>query len=332
MLSITGIIRSFQTNKTGRKNPRPIVTYTYSKVIFVFGCIALLLILLLIGIANSHRMIKSEQMRVAMLERLVIGIGDNNTVNLVTATIDNQICSVHRYPLESGVTDLPDSLPVTDQTRIHYPWAVAVSQGKLFIFDLRSIVAENAPCQAVCNNQKLYIAYVDGETASLATVEFSDDTPQLQIEKGFPKQIAEFKYKFTVTSDGISYLHVRREGDGQNQIQWLIDNGMTTKNVPYIFTGSGRLYAAAFTGLMMKEQSEFIKILPWSRLRDVAWDATIEPSVQFLNDQYLCFTCSTELPVFRTRSYYLVVDTKNCSWCTIDHNDRWRDLYDNLYN
>lgn len=321
---MTGILGFFQNQKTGRKNPWPII--------FAFGCTALSLILLLIGIANSHRMGKSEQMTVAMLERLVIGVGDHNTVNLVTATIDNQICSVHRYPLENGVTDLPDSLPVTDQTRIHYPWAVSVSQGKLFVFDLRSIVAENTPCQAVCDQQKLYIAYVDGETASLATVEFSDDTPQLQIEKGFPKQIAEFTYKFAVTSDGISYLQARREGEGQNQTQWLIDHDMTAKNVPYIFTGNGRLYAAAFTGLMMKEQSAFTKLLSWSRLRDITWDATIEPSVQFLQDRYLCFTCSTELPVYRTRSYYLVVDTQTCNWCTIDHNDHWRDLYDSLYD
>lgn len=275
---------------------------------------------------------KSEQLTVAMLERLVIGIGDNNTVNLVTATTGNQICSVHRYPLESGVIDLPDSLPITEQTRIHYPWVVAVSQGKLFIFDLRSFVAETTPCQAVCDHQKLYVAYVDGDTASLAIVEFLDDIPQLQIEKGFPKQIAESPYKFAVTSGGISYIQTRSEGEGQEQIQWLIDNGMTTKNVPYIFTGNGRLYASAFTGLMMKEQSAFIKLLPESRLRDVLWESKIEPSVQFLNDRYLWFNCATESPVYRTKTYYLVVDTKNCKWCTIDADDRWYDLYDSLYN
>ena len=131
---MTGILRCFQTNKTGRKNPWPII--------FAFGCTALSLILLLVGIANSHRMGKSEQQAVTALERLVVGIGEDGTVRLVTATLDDQVRSVNRYPLESGVTDLPDSLPVTEQTRIRYPWAVAVSQGKLFVFDLRSIVAE----------------------------------------------------------------------------------------------------------------------------------------------------------------------------------------------
>ena len=137
------------------------------KVLFIFGWIVLSFILLQIGIANSHRMGKSEQQAVTALEKLVIGIGEDGTVRLVTATLDDQVRSVDRYPLESGVTDLPDSLPGTEQTRIRYPWAVAVSQGKLFVFDLRSIVAENTPCQAVCDRQKLYIAYVDGETASM---------------------------------------------------------------------------------------------------------------------------------------------------------------------
>ena len=112
------------------------------KVLFIFGWIVLSFILLQIGIANSHRMGESEQQAVTALERLVVGIGEDGTVRLVTATLGDQVRSVDRYPLESGVTDLPDSLPVTEQTRIRYPWAVAVSQGKLFVFDLRSIVAE----------------------------------------------------------------------------------------------------------------------------------------------------------------------------------------------
>lgn len=275
---------------------------------------------------------KSEQQAVTAMEKLVVGIGEDGTVRLVTATLGNQVRSVDRYPLESGVTDLPDSLPVTEQTRIQYPWVVAVSQGKLFVFDLRSIVAENTPCQAVCDRQKLYIAYMDGETASIAIVDFSDGIPPLQIEKGFPKQIAELPYKFAVTSEGISYLHARREGEGQYQIQCLTDNGVTIENVPYIFTGNGRLFGAAFTGLMMEERSTFVKLVPWSRLRNVNWDSRIEPSVQFIDDRYLYFKCSTELPVYNIRSYYLVVDTKNCTWCTIDQDNHWHDLYDSLYN
>lgn len=303
------------------------------KVLFIFGWIVLSFILLQIGIANSHRMGKSEQQAVTALEKLVIGIGEDGTVRLVTATLDDQVRSVDRYPLESGVTDLPDSLPVTEQTRIRYPWAVAVSQGKLFVFDLRSIVAENTPCQAVCDRQKLYIAYVDGETASIAIVDFSDGIP-VQIEKGFPKQIAELPYKFAVTSDGIRYLRARREGEERYPTQCLTDHGVTIENVPYIFTGNGRLYAAAFTGLMMKEGSEFVKLVPWSRLREVDWYfSSVEPIVQFINDRYLYFKCSTELPVYRTISYYVVVDTKNCTWCTIDQeDDHWHDLYDSLYN
>ena len=266
------------------------------------------------------------------MEKLFVGIGEDGTVRLVTATLGNQDRSVDRYPLESGVTDLPDSLPVTEQTRIQYPWAVAVSQGKLFVFDLRSIVEENTPCQAVCDRQKLYIAYVDGETASIAIVDFSDGIPPVQIEKGFPKQIAELPYKFAVTSEGISYLHASREGEGQYQIQCLTDNGVTIENVPYIFAGNGRLFGAAFTGLMMKERSTFVKLVPWSRLRNVNWDSRIEPSVQFIDDRYLYFKCSTELPVYNTRSYYVVVDTKNCTWCTIDYGNPMSDLYDSLYN
>lgn len=304
------------------------------KVLFIFSCIFLSFILLHIGIANSHRMGKSEQQAVTALERLVVGIGEDGTVRLVTATLDDQVRSVNRYPLESGVTDLPDSLPVTEQTRIRYPWAVAVSQGKLFVFDLRSIVAENTPCQAVCDRQKLYIAYVDGETASIAIVDFSDGIPPVQIEKGFPKQIAELPYKFAVTSDGIHYLQARREDEERYPTQCLTDNGVTIENVPYIFTGNGRLYAAAFTGLMMKEGSAFVKLVPWSRLREVNWYfPSVEPIVQFINDRYLCFDGSTELPVYRTISYYVVVDTKNCTWCTIDQeDDHWHDLYDSLYN
>lgn len=321
---MTGIFRFFQTNKTGRKNPWPII--------FAFGCTALSLILLLIGIANSRRMGKSEQQAVTALEKLVVGIGEDGTIRLVTATLGNQVRSVDRYSLERGVTDLPDSLPVTEQTRIQYPWAVAVSQGKLFVFDLRSIVAEDTPCQSVCDRQKLYIAYVDGETASIAIVDFSDGIPPLQIEKGFPKQIAELPYKFAVTSDGIRYLQARREGEGRYPIQCLTDHGVTIENVPYIFTGNGRLYAAAFTGLMRKERSAFTKLLPWSRLRDVVWNAWVEPSVQFIDDRYLCFESSTELPVYRTISYYVIVDTKNCTWCTIDQDNHWHDLYDSLYD
>ena len=330
---MTGIIRFFQTKKAGRKVLRRIATNTYSKGIFVFGCITLSLILLHIGIANSHRMGKSEQQAVTALERLVVGIGEDGTVRLVTATLDDQVRSVDRYPLESGVTDLPDSLPVTEQTRIRYPWAVAVSQGKLFVFDLRSIVAENTPCQAVCDRQKLYIAYVDGETASIAIVDFSDGIPPVQIEKGFPKQIAELPYKFAVTSDGIHYLQARREDEERYPTQCLTDNGVTIENVPYIFTGNGRLYAAAFTGLMMKERSAFVKLVPWSRLREVDWHfSSVEPIVQFINDRYLYFKCSTELPVYRTILYYVVVDTKNCTWCTIDYGNPRSDLYDKLYN
>ncbi len=329
---MTGIIRFFQTKKAGRKVLRRIATNTYSKGIFVFGCITLSLILLHIGIAFSHRMGKSEQQAVTALEKLVVGIGEDGTVRLVTATLGNQVRSVDRYPLESGVTDLPDPLPVTEQTRIQYPWAVAVSQGKLFVFDLRSIVAENIPCQAVCDRQKLYIAYVDGETASIAIVEFSDGIPPLQIEKGFPKQIAELPYKFAVTSDGISYLHARREGEGRYPMQCLTDHGVTVENVPYIFSGNGSLYAAAFTGLMMKERSAFVKLVPWSRLRNVVWNSWVEPSVQFINDRYLCFESSTELPVYNIRSYYLVVDTKNCTWCTIDIDEKWYELYGSLYS
>lgn len=310
--------------KTDRKNPWPII--------FAFGCTALSIILLLIGIANSHRMGKSEQQAVTALEKLVVGIREDGTVRLVTATLGNQVRSVDRYPLESGITDLPDSLPVTEQARIQYPWAVAVSQGKLFVFDLRSIVAENIPCQAVCDRQKLYIAYADGETASIAIVEFSDGIPPLQIEKGFPRQIAELPYKFAVTSDGIRYLQARREGEGRYPIQCLTDHGVTIENVPYIFTGNGRLYGAAFTGLMRKEQSAFTKLLPWSRLRDVTWNSWVEPSVQFIDDRYLFFESSTELPVYRTISYYVIVDTKNCTWCTIDQDNHWHDLYDSLYN
>ena len=224
---MTGIIRFFQTKKAGRKVLRRIAANTYSKRIFIFSCITLSLFLLHIGIANSHRMGKSEQQAVTALERLVVGIGEDGTVRLVTATLDDQVRSVDRYPLESGVTDLPDSLPVTEQTRIRYPWAVAVSQGKLFVFDLRSIVAENTPCQAVCDRQKLYIAYVDGETASIAIVDFSDGIPPVQIEKGFPKQIAELPYKFAVTSDGIHYLQARREDEERYPTQCLIDNGVT---------------------------------------------------------------------------------------------------------
>ena len=303
------------------------------KVLFIFGWIVLSFILLQIGIANSHRMGESEQQAVTALEKLVVGIGDHNTVNLVTATLGNQVHSVNRYPLESGVTDLPDSLPVTEQTRIRYPWAVAVSQGKLFVFDLRSIVAENTPCQAVCDRQKLYIAYVDGETASIAIVDFSDGIPPLQIEKGFPKQIAELPYKFAVTSDGIHYLQARREDEERYPTQCLTDNGVTIENVPYIFTGNGRLYAAAFTGLMMKEGSAFVKLVPWSRLREVDWYfSSVEPIVQFINDRYLYFKCSTELPVYRTILYYVVVDTKNCTWCTIDYGNPRSDLYANLCN
>lgn len=305
------------------------------KVLFIFGWIVLSFILLQIGITNSHRMGESEQQAVTALEKLVIGIREDGTVRLVTATLGNQVRSVDRYPLESGVTDLPDSLPVTEQTRIRYPWAVAVSQGKLFVFDLRSIVAENTPCQAVCNRQKLYIAYVDGETASIAIVDFSDGIPPLQIEKGFPKQIAELPYKFAVTSDGIHYLQARRKDEDRYPIQCLTDHGVTIENVPYIFTGNGRLYAAAFTGLilMMKEQSAFVKLVPWSRLREVNWYfSSVEPSVQFINDRYLYFKCSTELPVYRTISYYVVVDTKNCTWCTIDYGNPRSDLYDKLYN
>ena len=275
---------------------------------------------------------KSEQQAVTALEKLVVGIGEDGTVRLVTATLGNQVRSVDRYPLESGVTDLPDPLPVTEQTRIQYPWVVAVSQGKLFVFDLRSIVAENTPCQAVCDRQKLYIAYVDGETASIAIVEFSDGIPPLQIEKGFPKQIAELPYKFAVTSEGISYLHARREGEGRYPIQCLTDNGVTVENVPYIFSGNGSLYAAAFTGLMMKERSAFVKLVPWNRLRNVVWNSWVEPSVQFINDRYLCFESSTELPVYRTKPYYLVVDTKNCTWCTIDIDEKWYELYGSLYS
>lgn len=74
--SMTGILRCFQTNKTGRKNPWPII--------FAFGCTALSLILLLVGISNAHRMGKSEQMTVAMLECLVIEIGETNAANLVS--------------------------------------------------------------------------------------------------------------------------------------------------------------------------------------------------------------------------------------------------------
>ena len=276
---------------------------------------------------------KSEQQAVTALEKLVVGIREDGTVRLVTATLDDQVRSVNRYPLESGVTDLPDSLPVTEQTRIRYPWAVAVSQGKLFVFDLRSIVAENTPCQAVCDRQKLYIAYVDGETASIAIVDFSDGIPPVQIEKGFPKQIAELPYKFAVTSDGIRYLQARREGEERYPTQCLTDNGVTIENVPYIFTGNGRLYAAAFTGLMMKEGSAFVKLVPWSRLREVNWYfSPLEPSVLFINDRYLYFKCSTELPVYRTISYYVVVDTKNCTWCTIDFGNPRSDLYDKLYH
>lgn len=303
------------------------------KVLFIFGWIVLSFILLQIGIANSHKMGESEQQAVTALEKLVIGIREDGTVRLVTATLGNQVRSVDRYPLESGVTDLPDSLPVTEQTRIQYPWAVAVSQGKLFVFDLRSIVAENTPCQAVCDRQKLYVAYVDGETASIAIVDFSDGIPPLQIEKGFPKQIAELPYKFAVTSDGIHYLQARREDEERYPTQCLTDNGVTIENVPYIFTGNGRLYAAAFTGLMMKEQSAFVKLVPWSRLREVNWYfSSVEPSVQFINDRYLYFKCSTELPVYRTISYYVVVDTKNCTWCTIDYGNPRSDLYDKLYH
>ena len=330
---MTGIIRFFQTKKAGRKVLRRIAANTYSKGIFVFGCITLSLILLHIGIAFSHRMGKSEQQAVTALEKLVVGIGEDGTVRLVTATLGNQVRSVDRYPLESGVTDLPDPLPVTEQTRIQYPWAVAVSQGKLFVFDLRSIVAENTPCQAVCDRQKLYIAYVDGKTASIAIVEFSDGIPPVQIEKGFPKQIAELPYKFAVTSEGISYLHARREGEGRYPIQCLTDHGVTVENVPYIFSGNGSLYAAAFTGLMMKERSTFVKLVPWSRLREVDWYfSSVEPIVQFINDRYLYFKCSTELPVYRTILYYVVVDTKNCTWCTIDYGNPRSDLYDKLYN
>lgn len=329
---MTGIIRFFQTKKAGRKVLRRIATNTYSKRIFIFSCITLSLFLLHIGIANSHRMGKSEQQAVTALERLVVGIGEDGTVRLVTATLDDQVRSVNRYPLESGVTDLPDSLPVTEQTRIRYPWAVAVSQGKLFVFDLRSIVAEGTPCQAVCDRQKLYIAYVDGETASIAIVDFSDGIPPVQIEKGFPKQIAELPYKFAVTSDGIHYLQARREDEERYPTQCLTDHGVTIENVPYIFTGNGRLYAAAFTGLMMKEGSAFVKLVPWSRLRNVVWNSWVEPSVQFINDRYLYFKCSTELPVYRTILYYVVVDTKNCTWCTIDYGNPRSDLYDKLYN
>lgn len=275
---------------------------------------------------------KSEQQAVTALEKLVIGIREDGTVRLVTATLGNQVRSVDRYPLESGVTDLPDPLPVTEQTRIQYPWAVAVSQGKLFVFDLRSIVAENTPCQAVCDRQKLYIAYVDGETASIAIVDFSDGIPPLQIEKGFPKQIAELPYKFAVTSDGIHYLQARREDEERYPTQCLTDHGVTIENVPYIFTGNGRLYAAAFTGLMMKEGSAFVKLVPWSRLRNVVWNSWVEPSVQFINDRYLCFESSTELPVYRTKPYYLVVDTKNCTWCIIDIDEKWYELYGSLYS
>lgn len=330
---MTGIIRFFQTKKAGRKVLRRIATNTYSKRIFIFSCITLSLFLLHIGIANSHRMGKSEQQAVTALERLVVGIGEDGTVRLVTATLDDQVRSVNRYPLESGVTDLPDSLPVTEQTRIRYPWAVAVSQGKLFVLDLRSIVAENTPCQAVCDRQKLYIAYVDGETASIAIVDFSDGIPPVQIEKGFPKQIAELPYKFAVTSDGIHYLQARREDEERYPTQCLTDHGVTIENVPYIFTGNGRLYAAAFTGLMMKEGSAFVKLVPWSRLREVDWYfSSVEPIVQFINDRYLYFKCSTELPVYNIRSYYLVVDTKNCTWCIIDIDEKWYELYGSLYS
>ena len=329
---MTGIIRFFQTKKAGRKVLRRIAANTYSKGIFAFGCITLSLILLHIGIAFSHRMGKSEQQAVTALEKLVVGIGEDGTVRLVTATLGNQVRSVDRYPLESGVTDLPDPLPVTEQTRIQYPWAVAVSQGKLFVFDLRSIVAENTPCQAVCDRQKLYIAYVDGETASIAIVDFSDGIPPVQIEKGFPKQIAELPYKFAVTSDGIHYLQARREDEERYPTQCLTDHGVTVENVPYIFSGNGSLYAAAFTGLMMKERSAFVKLVPWSRLRNVVWNSWVEPSVQFINDRYLCFESSTELPVYNIRSYYLVVDTKNCTWCTIDIDEKWYELYGSLYS
>lgn len=83
---------------------------------------------------------------------------------------------------------------------------------------------------------------------------------------------------------------------------------------------------------MMKERSTFVKLVPWSRLRNVNWDSRIEPSVQFIDDRYLYFKCSTELPVYNTRSYYVVVDTKNCTWCTIDYGNPMSDLYDSLYN
>ena len=151
--------------------------------------------------------------------------------------------------------------------------------------------------------------------------------------KGFPKQIAELPYKFAVTSDGIRYLQARREGEERYPTQCLTDHGVTIENVPYIFTGNGRLYAAAFTGLMMKEGSEFVKLVPWSRLREVDWYfSSVEPIVQFINDRYLYFKCSTELPVYRTILYYVVVDTKNCTWCTIDYGNPRSDLYDKLYN
>lgn len=161
---------------------------TMRKTAFAF---VLLLTFFLVwnGIETAHQMGEREQQAVTALEKLVVGIGEDGTVRLVTATLGNQVRSVDRYPLESGVTDLPDPLPATEQTRIRYPWAVAVSQGKLFVFDLRSIVAENTPCQAVCDRQKLYIAYVDGETASIAIVDFSDGILHYRSKRGSPSKL-----------------------------------------------------------------------------------------------------------------------------------------------
>ena len=106
--------------KAGRKVLRRIATNTYSKRIFIFGCITLSLFLLHIGIANSIGWEKRTASRHSA-GKARLGIREDGTVRLVTATLGNQVRSVDRYPLESGVTDLPDSLPVTEQTRIQYP-------------------------------------------------------------------------------------------------------------------------------------------------------------------------------------------------------------------
>lgn len=325
-----GLIRFLRNKKSGWKSQQRISTNICREILFAVTFIVLTLVLLFNGIMTSHKMSKTEQQEVTMLKRLVIGIGDNNTVNLVTTTLGNQIYSNHRYPLESGVTTLPDTLPITEQAHLSYPWAVAVSQGKLFILDLRTFVSEGTSCQVVCNQQKLYVAYVDGETASLAIAQFSNDISRLQIKKGFPKEIAEVPYKFAVTSNGISYIQARSEVGQQVKSQWLIDNGETVKNVPYIFSWKGALYAASFTGLMFKEDTAFIKILPQVGLRDVFWNSKVEPCVQFINNRYILFVCSKELPIYRTQYYYFVVDTETYDWCTIDTDANWYELYDNL--